>query len=259
MKEDVYTKAKEAITRALEIDKNLAEAHATLGLIRWVYEWDWKGAEKSFKTALDLNPGSSKSHYDYAWYLSSVVRNFDQSISEARKAIELDPLSGIAHYIFGVCLLYSGQVEQAIEKLRYAREMLPRLLPSVRNLGWAYRKKGMLEEAMGEIQKGLGLFPKEPQLLGQMGSIYALKGEKEKARAILDELLERSKKEYVSSLSIAKLYAELGDIDQAFEYLEQGYEKRETDFAHIKLSHLSYLLRTDPRFIAFLKKMGLAD
>ena len=117
----------------------------------------------------------------------------------------------------------------------------------------------MLNEAMDEIREGLEFFPKDPQLLGQMGNIYALRGEKEKTRAILDELLERSKKEYVHSTSIVLLYADLGEMDQAYEYLEKGYEKRDMHFALIKLSTMSHFISMDPRFIAFLKKMGLED
>jgi adenylate cyclase len=258
-KEDVYPKAKEAITKALEIDQNFAEAHATLAIIRLWYEWDWKGAEKAFETALNLNPGSSKSHYDYAVHLAWVVGNADKAIMEARKAVELDPLSGNAHNSLGQGLLVSGQFDQAIEQFRIAREMIPKHLPCIYGLVFAYREKGMLEEALGEIKKGLGLFPKEPWLLGSMGSMYTLTGEKEKARAILDELLERSKKEYVPPMFIALLYADLGEIDQAFEYLEKGYEKRDIWFSFIKSMPLSRLLGTDPRFISLLKKMGLED
>ena len=256
-KDDVYTEAKEAINKALEIDDNLPDAHATLGLIKFAYEWDWKGAEDAFETALDLNPGSSKSHYDYALFLQA-VGNFEKSVLEAQKAIELDPLSGNAHYTFGLSLLNSGQIDQAIEKLRYAQEILPKHLPSIRALGQAYAKKGMLHEAITEVKKGLNLFPKEAWLQSEKGYICALMGEREMTQAILNELLERSKKEYVPSFAIALLHAVLGKMDQSFQYLEKCYEKREIiAYPGIKESPLSLLLRTDPRFIAFLKKMGL--
>ena len=255
-REYVYTKAMEAINKALEIDNNLPEAHATLGLLKMVYEWDWEGAEKAFKTGLNLNPGSSKSHYDYSIYLS-IVKNSPKSIDEARKAVELDPLSGNAHFTLGLSLYTLGQLDQALEELQYAREMIPRNLPSTRVLVITYIEKGMLDEAIEEIKRGLGLFPKDTQLIELMGRVSALKGEKENVRAILDELVERSKKEYVSSLVIAQLYAFIGEIDKAFEYLEKGYERRELEYGTIRLSPLSRILRGDPRFIALLKKMGL--
>ena len=260
LKENIYTKAKEAINMALEIDNNLPEAHSTLGLIRWSHECDWKGAEKSFKTAINLNPGFSKPHRDYAYYLAAVKANPDKSILEARKAIELDPLSGPAYLVLGYSLLVSGQFDQAIEELRYGLEMTPDLIASYWLIGWAYARKGRFEEATREINKGLELFPKHPTLLRTMGVIYALKGEKEKTGAILNELLERSKKEYVSFVDIALLSANLEEFDQAFEYLEKSYEKRDIWLSQIRfLIPLSHILYTDPRFIAFLKKMGLEE
>ena len=259
-KENIYTQAKEAIHKALEIDNNLSEAHATLGLIRWNHEWDWKGAEKSFKTALDLNPGSSKSHYDYAYYLALGKGSYDKSIPEVRKAIELDPLSGNAHYILGVSLFLSGRFDQAIEELLCAQEMIPNHIGSYTILPRVYEKNGMIEEAISEINKGLELFPKHPILLEGLGHIYAVKGEKEKARVILNELLQRSKKEYVSPVYIALLYAGLGQVDQTFEYLEKGYENQDIWLSYITIvMSLSDILHTNPRFPAFLKKIGLKD
>jgi adenylate cyclase len=255
-REDVYAKAKEAITKALDIDHDLPEAHSTLGLIRMVYEWDWKGAKEAFEAAVTLNPGSTKSHHDYAIYLASVVEDIPRSLSEARKAVELDPLSGNAHYVFGHMLFLSGQLDHALEELRHARETISHV-PSISALVQTYTAKGMLEEAMDEINRGLRLFPKHPMLLGHMGNIYALRGEKRKAEAILDELIERSKKEYVSPLFIAFLCADLGEMDRMFEYLEKGYETCDTFFTYIKSFRQFHQLRTDPRFIAFWKKMGL--
>ncbi|MFC1863103.1 tetratricopeptide repeat protein [Thermodesulfobacteriota bacterium] len=111
---------------------------------------------------------------------------------------------------------------------------------------------------MSEIKKGIKLFPRHPLLLGEMGSIYALRGEKEKTRKILNELLERSKEEYVSLVIIARLNAELGEMEQTFECLEKAYETR--DFALFTVKAMMFpLLGTDPRLIAFLKKIGLED
>ena len=121
----------------------------------------------------------------------------------------------------------------------------------------AYAEKGMLEEALAEIKKGLSLFPKGSSLQVDMGHVYALRGEREKTRAILDEIIESSKKEDVPYIYIASLYADLGEIDQAFEYLEKCYEKRDLSLSFIKIWPLSQLLRTDPRFIALLRKMRL--
>ena len=138
--------------------------------------------------------------------------------------------------------------------------MVPHHIICIAVLGRAYANKGMIEEAMREINKGLELFPKHPQLLEVMGQIYALKGEKEKARAILNELLERSKKEYVSPVFIALLYADLGELDLTFKYLEKGYNNHDIWLSSIKFrTPQSHILYSDPRFITFLKKMGLEE
>ncbi len=250
-REDAYVKAMEAISNALEIDNNLPEAHATLGMIKWEYEWDWKGAEKTFETAISLNPGLPKPHYDYALYLA-FLGNTGRSILEARKAVELDPLSGIAHFSFGYCLYLSNQFEQALQELQQACEMAPRFLSALVILVHTYISIEMYEEAMNEINNGFRLFPKHPVLLTQMGHIYAHKGKRDKTVEILDELIERSKKEYVTPVAIASLYADLGDVDKAYEYLEESYENRDIWFSHFTISY-----RIDPRFNVFYRKIGL--
>ena len=116
----------------------------------------------------------------FSWFLYN-----DRSILQARKAVELDPLSGSAHFCLGTSLIASGQFDKASGELRHAREMMATNLPSFNALVLAYIRKGMFEEATEEINEGLRLYPLSPLLICQKGSIYALKGEKEKARAIL--------------------------------------------------------------------------
>jgi len=250
-KNEVYTKAREAVNTALKIDSNLPDAHANLGLIRCFYEWDFKSAEKALEIAIKLNPGLAKPHYDYGNYLA-MMGNADKSILEARKAVELDPLSGIAHWCLGVCFSASGQFEKALKELQYAKEIIPTNATVFYYLVGTYTELGMFEEAMEQVNEGLDIFPRNPILLDQMGTIYARKGKKEKTQEILDNLLERSKKEYVTPFSFASLYVDLGEIDRAYEYLEEGYEKRD-----IFISFFVRSYRNDDRFDPFFKKIGL--
>lgn len=254
-KDDLYTKAREAVNTALKIDKNLPDAHATLGLIKFYFDWDWKRAEKAFKTAISLNPGLSKSHYDYAIFLL-VVGDTDSAIFMARKAVELDPLYGIPHFILGFCLSHSGQLDEALRELKQAREMMPSLVTVLAVLAYIYYSKGLFEDALSEINKGLELFPGHPYLLCIIGHINVLRGEKEKTRDILDELLERSKEEDVSPIFIAWLYADLGEIDYALKYFDDAYEKRDIYFVYIKIIIQKYL-DVDTRFNDYIKKIGL--
>lgn len=251
-RDKAYTKATEAINTALEIDSNLPDVYANLGLIKLFFEWDWKGSEKSLETAVRLNPGLSKPHYDYSCYLTT-KGNTDRSILEARKAVELDPLSGIAHFCLGYSLFASSQFEQALQEFRQADEMAPRFLSAFVGLVITYIVKGMFEDAMNTINKGLKLFGRHPFFLRQIGTVCSRKGEKDKTQAILDELLERSKREYVSPSVIASLYTDLGEMDKAYEYLEEGYENRDTNI----LTTFMLEYRNDDRFDAFFKKIGL--
>jgi adenylate cyclase len=249
-KDEVYSKARNAVNTALEIDNNLPEAHANLGLIKFLYEWDWKGAEKHFKTAIKLNPGLAKPHYDYALYMAT-MGDVHGSIFEARKGLELDPLNSIPHFDLGYCYYIAGQFDQTLKEARQALELTPTLLSAIWLLISSYNMKGMFKEAMDEINKGLTFFPKDTLLLRQMGHIYAQKGEKDKTREILDELLAISKKEYVTPFAIAPLYAELGDTDLEFEYLDEAYRKRDIFFIFFAMDY-----RDDPKFKNFINKMG---
>jgi tetratricopeptide (TPR) repeat protein len=250
-KDDAYEKSMEAIKKALEIDSNLPEAHANLGMLKFHYEWDWKCAEKAFETAISLNPGLSKPHYDYAFYLT-IKGDADKSLLEARKAVELDPLSGLPHHNLGKSLYCSGQFHQALREFRQAHEMMPVSLPNITTLAYTYYAKDMFEEAMDVIIKGLEIFPRHALLLSHMGHIKAQINEKDKTQEILDELLERSEKEYVTPFAITSLYTDPGEMDKAYEYLEMGYEKRDIYFPFFRLAYFS-----DPQFDAFFKKIGL--
>ncbi len=249
--DDTYTKAIEAVNTALKIDNSLPEAHATLGTIRFLYEWDFKGAEKALKTAIELKPGLSKPHFDYAAFLGT-TGNTDRAILEARKGMEIDPLCGLTHYVLGQSFFYSGKFDQALVKLQEAREIIPTFFLGFAFLIWTYSRKGMLREAMDEINKGLEIFPDDPRLVCLKGRIYAQKGEKHRTQKILDELHKMSKKEYVNPSIFAALYTDLEEMDKAMEYLEEVHKRHDY---FIFLFQNEY--RSDPRFDAFLKKVGL--
>jgi TolB-like protein/Tfp pilus assembly protein PilF len=250
-RDEVYTYAKEAINTALEIDNELAEAHSNLGTIKWLYEWDWKGAEEAFEQGIRLNPGLSKAHYDYAFFLSN-TGNPDKAILQARTAVELDPLYGISHHCLGASLYFAGQFDQALGESRQAYEMMPSYLGTLPILINIYNIKGMFKEAMDVVNKGLEVFQGHPMALRFKGFLHTQKGEEDKTREVLDELLERSKKEYVTPFAIALLYADLGEVEKAMEYLETGYEKRDIFFLFFRIDY-----HNDDRFNAFFKKIGL--
>jgi TolB-like protein/Tfp pilus assembly protein PilF len=256
---EYYLKAKAAAMKALEIDDMLSEAHAALGNIRSRYEWDWKGAERALKRAIELNPANALAHRYYSAYLCAVGR-LNEGLEEAKIALELDPLSGNINASFGLRLQWTGQVDQAIKQFRKTLELYPNHPSALIFLGSAYVQKGKYEEGIASLKRAVNLTRrKSPFALGILGYAYGVAGKREEAQEILDEVLERSKRGYFSPHFIGLIYAGLGDKDKAFEWLEKAVEERDPRIWPIKAISNLRSLHSDPRFNALLKKMGLEE
>jgi TolB-like protein/Tfp pilus assembly protein PilF len=255
---EIYTKAKFMAMKALEIDENLPEAHASLGLLKYRYEWDWEGAEKALKQAIKLNPSCSVAHRYYSEYFRTLGR-LDEAIKEAKRALELDPLSDHINRNLGITFRCSFQVDEAIEQFRKALEMQPNNTNTLALLGNTYVQKGMYDEGIVALQKVLDISPNNPFALGFLGSAYALAGKKDKSQKILEKLLERSKRKYFSPYFIAMIYTRLGEKDKAFEWLEKACVERDPLMFPIKTVPDFESLRSDPRWMALLKRMGLEE
>jgi len=150
-KKEVNPKAKAAALKALEIDNNLGKAHASLANIK-NDNWDWEGAEKEYKRAIELDPGYATAHHWYALYLMYMAR-FDEAIEEIKRALELDPFSLVINRNVGQVYCYARQYGQAIEALKRTIEMDPNFAYAHSVLGMAYSQKSMYEEALAEFQK----------------------------------------------------------------------------------------------------------
>ena len=248
-------KAKAASLKALEIDNTLAEAYTSLAFFRFSYEWDWITAEQEFKRAIVLNPGYATAHHWYAEYLGAIGQ-LNESIAEMKRAQELDPLSPIIKIDLGEKFYYMRKYDQAIEQYRKTLDMYPNFDPAYRGLIWVYVQKGKYEEAIDAFQKAREITGATgPSSL--LGRIYAISGERDKAEQILHALIERKKERFVPSTSIASIYAGLGETDKAFEWLEKACEERTFSVIMLKVSPYWDGLRSDPRFTALLKKIGL--
>jgi serine/threonine-protein kinase len=188
---EAYPKAREAAEKALAIDSTLAEAHTSLGAVRWWHDWDWAGAEAAFTSAIALNPRYPTGRHWYGAYLVGMGR-FSEGIAEARVALELDPLSMIINTNLGDYLVRAGKINEAIEQYHKARAMDPGFSYATRRLGWAYVYQGMLEEAAAEFE----LCSPEVRTVG-LATVYALSGEREKALGLLDTLKNRARAEGV--------------------------------------------------------------
>jgi serine/threonine protein kinase/Tfp pilus assembly protein PilF len=264
---EILAKAKTALRKALELDENLAEAHAQTALMAYWFEWDWEAAERSYKKTFALNPGNAAAHAWYAW-LCVVRRRFSEAIQEIKLALSLDPLMPL-YYAFSVGVHgASGKPDEAIQEFQKVKELDPNFGLAYFHLGVAYIRKGMMDEAIQAFQKSRELALYRGWAEGNLGSIFLAKGEKERTVQILGELLEEIKKSYVAPTSIGLLYAALGDTERAFEYFERACEERDSLMIVIPVYIEFYIdlspalsslkeFRDDPRFKALLKKMGL--
>ena len=253
---EAFPKAKAAALRALALDESLGAAHAALAFETAYYEWDWAGAEREFKRALELTPSDGKAHHSYSRYLVSTGRS-DEGMRELKRAQELDPLSIGLKANEGMALFFDGKYDEAIAQLRKVVELDPEHPVAHWGLGLALEQKGMYSDAVAEIQKANDPKEPDPNFMASLGHVYAAQGKRDAARRLLDQLQDEAKKSYVSSYHAAVLYAGLGEKDMAFEKLNEAAEERSTLLVYLRKDPRLEALRSDPRFQALLNRVGL--
>jgi tetratricopeptide (TPR) repeat protein len=251
-------KAKAFAIKALEIDETLAEPFVSLAHTRYYYDRDWARAESEFKRAIELNPNYSVAHQWYAIYLSSLGRN-REALAEIRRAQELDPVSLSINTWLGRILASAGQYDQAIEQLRKTVELDPSFAQSHQQLGRAYEDKRMYTEAIIEFEQVIKLSGNNREPAASLARAYALMGKRKEAENLLADLLEMAKQQYVTPTSIAFIYAALGDKEQAFAWLDEADRAHDSEVVRIKVDPRIENLRSDPRFAALLKRIGIPD
>lgn len=247
---EVMPKAKAAAEKALQLDDSLAEAHTSLGAIYFWYDFDWTGGERELRRAIALNPSSAEAHDQYG-YLLMLEGRFDESLVEMRRANDLDPLSAEYANDMAVSLMYQAKCEAAKEQCRKALELVPGFDFAQLTLGNIDLHAVKFSQAIMELEKAL------PLASSPLGYAYAKNGERDKAWAIVAELNKKSSREYVSPLATAIIYAGLGDKQRAMDGLEKAYAVRSQLLAYLKIDNTWDPLRSDPRFIELMKKVGL--
>jgi tetratricopeptide (TPR) repeat protein len=253
---DALPKAKAAAAKALEIDDSLGDAHATLGFLKLWFDWDWVGSERESKRAIDLNPNSPDGHRAYASLLSDLGRH-QESLAEAKRAREADPLSLIDNTLEGAFLYYASRNDEAMASLQKTLELGPNFWIAHLFLGRAYIRKGMYPEAIIELTKARESSGGHSQTIALIGYSLALSGNRAQALAVLDELKSLSAKRYVPPYNIAMVYNGLGDKDEAFAWLGKAFEERDLQLTFIKVDPTWDSIRSDSRFAALMQRIGL--
>ncbi|HKU73584.1 MAG TPA: tetratricopeptide repeat protein [Pyrinomonadaceae bacterium] len=250
-----FPKAKEAATKALEIDETSAEAHSSMAFIKFRWDWDRTATERGFKEAIKLKPAYAPAHQWYSSYLVAVER-FDEAIAEAKRTEELEPLSFVASSHLGWIYYLSGQNDKAIEQCRKILELDPSSFPARRYLGLAYEAKGMYAEAIAEFQTGVKLSG-SPLMLALLGHAYAASGKTAEAKQVLNDLQQLQDQRYVSPYTVAAIYAGLGDQEQAFKWLEKAVEERDIWLMNLKVDPVFAKLRSQRQFTDILARIRL--
>jgi eukaryotic-like serine/threonine-protein kinase len=258
---EAWPKARAACARAAELDPGLGEAYNCLASVELYYDWNWSQAEKDLKRALDLIPGDSNPHRNYAGYLRTMGR-LDEAIEESRQAREKNPLSVSLISALGWTYFYAHRWDDAITQFRQALERDAQYLAAHEGLVKCYQQKGMQKEAIRELETELRIAD-DGELAQAVRNAYDKSGYAAGLRALyltrLEQYRSASHEMYVSPLIMADLYSLLDEKDEAFKWLEKAYQERSSKLTDLKIDPDFDTLRFDPRFAALVKKIGLPD
>jgi serine/threonine-protein kinase len=249
---EVFPKAKAAALKALEIDQDLDEAHVALGAVLHWYEFDFVGSEKEFRRAIDLNPGNGDAHHWYSWLLMNSGRS-EEAIKEALLARDLDPFAPRKNADAAFMFYYTRDYPRAVEELKKSIEMFPEHQGNYWRIARVYLQIGKYKEAIESIVR----FAKQQDFVPSLAYAYALSGEKEKAQEILDKVLRNLGQQYFPAVQVAEVYVAMGDKKQAFFWLEKAFAEVDFSLAYLRVLPELDPLRSDPRFIELLRKIGL--
>ena len=251
---EAFSLARAAVTRALELDESLPEAHVAWGGVLQSHLWDWPGAEAEFRRALDLDPNLAGAHHWYSDFLT-VMKRPDDAIASARRAAELDPLNLAINMTLGAAYFYARRYEEAMELQRKTLDLDPSFGPAHRSMGGALEQLGRYDEAIAEFRKGAALSD-DLSATSLLAHAYAVSGRTEEAWSLLEELEEAEARDrYVSPYSLAAVYTGLGNADRAFALLNRAFHSRDRGMASLLVAPRFDTLRADPRFSDLLRRM----
>jgi serine/threonine-protein kinase len=249
-------RAKAEARKAIGLDETLAEAHTSLAWVTFIYDWDWRAAEREFRRAIELNPRYSTARQWYAWYLMAMGR-LDEALAEGRVAVELDSASVSIRRSLGWLLYYSRQSESALENLRRALTMDPTAEETHRLLALVYLQQGRYDDAAAAFREAIANSGNPVLAMSGLGHVAARRGRLDQARKVLSDLEERARSQYVSPVPMVGLQVALGDFDSAFEGLERAHEERRGWLAYLRIEPMLQPLHGDARFQRLLERMRL--
>lgn len=254
---EVMPKLQSAAAKALELDNSLAEAHTSLAWAAF-HLWDWTGAEREFKRALELNASYPEAHQWYGEYLSAQGR-FDESLTELDRALQLDPQSLQAGVARGYRFYYARQYPEAADQAQRVLAADSSFVPAHVLLGRADIGRGQYPEATAELRKALDLSEGDTNEVAALGYAQALGHQTAEAHAALEQLTKRSADTYVQPVWMAAIELALGEKAQTFDWLDIAYADRSAWLVDLKVDPFFDSIRSEPRFAELLRRVGLSD
>ena len=252
---EIMPKAKQAAETALRLDESVADAHAVLGFIHLVYDWNGPAAEKELLRALELNPTLASARLHYAAYLASQARN-EESVREVRRAVDLDPLSARTHAFGSMFLIFSRRYDEAIELARKGLELEPNHAFALSFQGLAYAEQGRFEEALANMQRAAQRGD-NPTIAALQAHVLAVAGQKEQAKKLILQLEEAFKDRYFCPYEIGHVYVSLGDVDTAYQWFRKGVGDRADCMAWLGVEPWIDPFRSDQRYVSLIREVGL--
>ena len=247
---EIWSETNQALEKAMAIAPDSAEVHATLGTIKYVYEWDWKGAEKEFLSAINFNP-----HYTFARYWYVVFLMLSGRFTEAHQQLDhlstIDPLSVSLHKLMTSLLYYQRRYEESILQGEKTLELYPNFIPVYGVMAVSLSKLGEHKKAVDMMQR---VYDDAPSIsrLGILGYLLARAGNKRKAKEILEKINAESTAPAVENFYI---HVKLGNIDQGFDHLEKSLVQKDLEHVALIVEPRADEVRSHPRFIEILSKI----
>jgi tetratricopeptide (TPR) repeat protein len=253
---ETFPKARVAALKALELDSMLPGAHRAIAYEKYYGEWDFAGADRGFRRALELDSTSAQINWHYGMYLTAINRSAE-AIARVERAQDLDPLSLIIQAASARSYYNARRYEDAIAQAKSALEIDSTFGRAHFWVGMANEQLGRSDEAIREFETTLSFGGPATIYLAALGHAYGRAGRRDKALAVLADLQTRAKSRYISPLDIATVYLGLGDTDAIFEWLERAFQTRASALVYLAVDPRYDAVRDDPRFQDLVRRVGL--
>jgi serine/threonine-protein kinase len=253
---EAMAKARRAAEQALDLDPNLAEGHVSLAAVMEAYDWNWKGAEREYRRALDLNPYLPAAHLWFGMFLRDQGR-LDEALPELRRAAQLDPFSVMTSVNLAHGLMVAGSHVNAVEQATQAAEMAPESVTAHVILATVHRAQSRFPEAEAALQRALPYSAGNPYGLAMLARAYAKTGNRDESTRLFRELEQLSQQRYVSPFDMGTVSLALGDEDRALALLQEAFKQRSSGLIFLRDASFTRMQRA-PEFHSLIEKMHFA-